>query len=66
MASVRSLNEEGFSKKNESENELMWKMVETIRNKSQGSRGHTRHVVVAPNSNFGVSVHMDIIEEDVI
>ena len=63
-ASAKSLNDEGFTKKNETENEVMWRMVETIRNKSSNLREKNRQVVQAPNSNFGVSIHMEIIEED--
>ena len=63
-ASAKSLNEEGFTKKNETENEVMWRMVETIRNKSSNLRENKRQIVTAPNANFGVSIHMDIIEED--
>lgn len=63
--SAKSLNEEGFTKKNETENEVMWRIVETIKNKSSNlSRDKHRQVVQAPNTNFGVSVHMEIIEED--
>jgi hypothetical protein len=64
MASVKSLNDEGFTKKNETENAVMWRMVEHIKNKSSVREKH-RQVVQAPHSNFGVSVHMEIIEEDV-
>ena len=34
LNSAKSLSDEGFSKRRESENEKMWKMVETLRNKS--------------------------------
>ena len=32
--SIKSLNEEGFNRKKETESEKMWKMVETLRNNS--------------------------------
>jgi hypothetical protein len=45
VASAKSLNDEGFSKKNETENEVMWRMVETIKNKSSNLREKHRQVV---------------------
>lgn len=57
IKSIKSLTDEGFSRQRELENEEMWKMVETLRNKSTLNK---------EKDQAQVTQTMEIIEEDVI
>lgn len=65
--SAKSLSDEGFSKRRESENEKMWKMVETLRNKSSLLKAEReKQKLSSMGTSSGGLVQMEIIEEDVI
>lgn len=60
--SAQSLSDQGFSQKAENESEAMWRLVETLRNKSTILREQRR----LQEKNLGGVLHMEIIEEDVV